>query len=159
MAKLKYQPVSHDHETFLKDALKREGFRKAYEDLEEEYTLVREMLTARSKSGLTQEAVAKSMRTTKSAVSRLESAGKHAPSLTTLRKYAQAVGCRLEIKLVPSPSSDRSTRSAKQLRAERISRSPLDVPPIQARTSREELVEIARKERGRASGRSRRVQR
>ncbi len=117
MAELKYQPVSHNHKTFLKNALKREGFRKAYEDLEEEYILIREMLAARSKSGLTQEAVAESMRTTKSAVSRLESAGKHAPSLATLRKYAQAVGCRLEIKLVPKASSNRSTGRAKKLSA------------------------------------------
>lgn len=101
MTELKYQPVPHDHEAFLKKALRRKEFREAYEDLEEEYTLVREMLAARSKSGLTQEAVAERMGTTKSAVSRLEAAGKHAPSLTTLKKYAQAVGCHLEIKLVP----------------------------------------------------------
>ncbi len=118
MAELKYRPVSHNHKTFLKKALKREGFRKAYEDLEEEYSLIREMLAARSKSGLTQEAVAESMRTTKSAVSRLESAGKHTPSLTTLRKYAQAVGCRLKIKLVPNASSHRSTRGARKLHAD-----------------------------------------
>src|SRR3989339_2278320 len=101
MAELKYEPVSHDHKAFLKNAQKREGFRKAYNDLAEEYSLVREMLSARSKSGLPQEAVAELMGTTKSAVSRLESAGKHAPSLTTLKRYAQAVGCSLEIKLVP----------------------------------------------------------
>lgn len=114
MAELKYDPVSHDHKVFLKNAQKREGFRKAYEDLEEEYILVREMLSARSKSGLTQEAVAELMGTTKSAVSRLESAGKHAPSLTTLRKYAQAVGCNLEIRLVPR--SHHSTGRAKKQR-------------------------------------------
>jgi transcriptional regulator with XRE-family HTH domain len=45
------------------------------------------------------------MGTTKSAVSRLEAGGKHAPSLTTLKKYAHAVGCRLEIKLVPDSCS------------------------------------------------------
>ena len=118
MAELRYRPVSHNHRRFLKNALKREGFRKAYEDLGEEYSLIREMLAARSKSGLTQEAVAESMRTTKSAVSRLESTGKHAPSLTTLRKYAQAVGCHLEIKLVPNSSSNRSTRRARKLRAD-----------------------------------------
>lgn len=100
MADLKYQPVPHDHEKFLKKANRRDGFRKAYENLEEEYSLIREMLSARSKSGLTQEAVAKLMKTTKSAVSRLESAGKHAPSVTTLKKYAEAVGCHLEIRLV-----------------------------------------------------------
>jgi DNA-binding XRE family transcriptional regulator len=100
MAELKYEPVFHDHKAFLKNAQKSEGFSKAYNDLEEEYTFVREMLSARSKSGLTQEAVAELMGTTKSAVSRLESAGKHAPSLTTLKKYARAVGCDLKIKFI-----------------------------------------------------------
>jgi DNA-binding XRE family transcriptional regulator len=107
MADLKYKPVPHDDTTFLKRARKREGFIEAYDGLEEEYTLVREMLTARSNSGLTQEAVAERMGTTKSAVSRLESAGKHAPSITTLKKYAQAVGCDLEIKFVPKGSPTR----------------------------------------------------
>ena len=102
MTDLKYQPVTHDHTSFLKKALKRKGFRKVYEELEEEYALAREMLSARARFGLTQEAVAELMGTTKSAVSRLEAADKHAPSLTTLKKYAQAVGCRLEIKLVPN---------------------------------------------------------
>jgi DNA-binding XRE family transcriptional regulator len=101
MADLKYQAVPHDHEAFLKKARKRKGFRKAYKELEEEYRLIREMLGARIMKGLTQEAVAALMGTTKSAVSRLEKAGKHTPSLTTLKKYAQAVGCRLEIRLVP----------------------------------------------------------
>ena len=115
MADVKYKPVSHDHEAFLNKASKRTGFRKAYEDLEEEYRLTREMLAARSKFGLTQEAVAELMGTTKSAVSRLEAAGKHAPSLTTLKKYARAVGCRLEIKLVPNAHlTKRSTRAVKK---------------------------------------------
>lgn len=115
MADLKYKPVSHDHGAFLKKASKRKGFRKAYKELEEEYKLTREMLSARSKFGLTQEAVADLMGTTKSAVSRLEGAGKHAPSLTTLKRYAQAVGCRLEIKLVPNVRmSKRSPRAVKK---------------------------------------------
>ena len=101
MSELDYKPVSHDHEAFLKKALNRKEFREAYEGLAEEYALAKEMLAARSRSGLTQEAVAELMGTTKSAVSRLEAGGKHAPSLTTLKKYAHAVGCRLEIKLVP----------------------------------------------------------
>jgi DNA-binding XRE family transcriptional regulator len=117
MADIKYKPVTHDHEAFLKKALKRKGFKKAYEELEEEYRLTREMLAARSKYGLTQEAVAERMGTTKSAVSRLEAAGKHTPSLSTLQKYARAVGCRLEIKLVPATRlTKRSTRAAKKLK-------------------------------------------
>lgn len=101
MADLKYQPIPYDHKGFLEKTKKREGFQKAYEDLAEEYALVREMLTARARLGLSQEAVAERMGTTKSAISRLEAAGKHAPSLTTLKKYAHAVGCHLEIKFVP----------------------------------------------------------
>jgi transcriptional regulator with XRE-family HTH domain len=119
MADLKYKPVPHDHEAFLKDARKREGFRKTYENLEEEYLLVREMLSARSRSGLTQEAVAERMGTTKSSVSRLESAGKHAPSLTTLKKYAKAVGCDLEIKLVPKASTTKRSTGSHKKRASR----------------------------------------
>ena len=97
---LKYEPVQHDHEAFLREARKRKGFSEKYEELQDEYDLIGQMLSARSKAGLTQEAVAESMGTTKSAVSRLESGGKHTPSLTSLKKYAHAVGCRLEIRLV-----------------------------------------------------------
>lgn len=101
MPDLKFKPVPHDHNAFLEKAKKGEGFKKAYDDLEEEYALVKEMLAARSRVGLSQEAVAELMGTTKSAISRLEAAGKHSPSLTTLKKYAHAVGCHLEIKFVP----------------------------------------------------------
>ena len=101
MADFKYEPVTHDHKEFLEKAGKRKGFKKAYEELEEEYALAKEMLAARARVGLSQEAVAEIMGTTKSAISRLEAVGKHAPSLNTLKKYAHAVGCHLEIKLVP----------------------------------------------------------
>src|SRR4030095_5301734 len=102
MAELKYHPVPHNREECHKKALKRKGFQQAYEELGEEYALIRELLRARSRAGLTQEAVAERMGTTKSAVSRLEAAGKHSPSVTTLKKYAQAVGCEIEIRLVPA---------------------------------------------------------
>jgi DNA-binding XRE family transcriptional regulator len=102
MANLNYKPVAHDHERFLARASKRKGFAEAYEALELEYQLASQMLKARSKAGLTQDAVAELMGTTKSAISRLESAGKkHAPSIATLQRYAQAVGCDLQVKLVP----------------------------------------------------------
>jgi DNA-binding XRE family transcriptional regulator len=100
MAELKYKPVSHDHTAFLAKARTRRGFSEAYEALELEYQVTDQMLKARSRAGLTQDAVAERMGTTKSAVSRLESAGKHAPSLATLKRYASAVGCELQVKLV-----------------------------------------------------------
>lgn len=100
MPKSEYAPVSHDHQAFLARALKRKGFDSAYEGLEGEYRLVRELLNARVGAGLTQEAVAASMGTTKSAVSRLESVGGPSPSVSTLERYARAVGCEVEIRLV-----------------------------------------------------------
>jgi DNA-binding XRE family transcriptional regulator len=102
MARDNYNPVPHDHEAFLERALARKGFREAYAGLENEYRLICELLAARLEAGLTQEEVAASMGTTKSAVSRLEAAGKHSPSVATLTKYAKAVGCEVEIKLVPT---------------------------------------------------------
>jgi ribosome-binding protein aMBF1 (putative translation factor) len=107
MAELKYEPVRHDHKAFLEKALRRRGFREAYDALEVEYALAREMLSARTRAGLTQETVATRMGTTKSAVSRLETAGKHAPSVASLKKYAEAVGCKLQIKLVPQQTTRR----------------------------------------------------
>ena len=104
MADLKFQPVAHDHKAFLEKAAKRRGFDAAYQAREVEYALAGEMLAARARAGLTQEAVAVRMGTTKSAISRLESAGKHAPSLATLKRYASAVGCELQVKLVPQKS-------------------------------------------------------
>ena len=102
MADLKYQPVVHDHQAFLARASRRKGFAKAYDALELEYQLAKQMLKARARAGLTQDVVAQRMGTTKSAISRLESAGKkHAPSIATIQRYAQADGCDLQVKLVP----------------------------------------------------------
>lgn len=105
MTDLKYQPVRHDHEAFVEKARARKGFTEAYDALELEYQLAGQMLKARSRAGLTQDAVAERMGTTKSAISRLESAGKHAPSLATLKRYAHAVGCELQVKLVPQKAT------------------------------------------------------
>ena len=101
MAELKYSPVTHDHKAFLAKARARRGFNEAYEALELEYELASQLLKARTRAGLTQDAVAERMGTTKSAISRLEGSGKHAPSLTTLQRYARAVGCNLQVRLVP----------------------------------------------------------
>jgi DNA-binding XRE family transcriptional regulator len=105
MAELKYKPVPHDYKAFLAKASARKGFKEAYDALELEYKVASQMLRARARAGLTQDAVAEKMGTTKSAISRLESAGKHAPSLATLKRYAQAVGCDLQVKLVPQKAA------------------------------------------------------
>ena len=80
-------------------------FSTANDELDTEYTLLREFLSARQRAGLTQAEVAEKMGTKPPAVTRLETAlsgNRHSPTIATLKKYAQAVGCKLEIHLVPS---------------------------------------------------------
>ena len=105
MTDIKFKPVRHDHKAFVEKASKRKGFVEAYDALALEYQLANQMLKARSRAGLTQDAVAERMGTTKSAVSRLEAATKHAPSIATLRRYASAVGCELQVRLVPQKAA------------------------------------------------------
>lgn len=54
------------------------------------------LIAARKKSGLTQLTVARRMGVPQSVVGRLES-GSHSPTLTTLARYADAIGARLEV--------------------------------------------------------------
>ena len=91
------------HEELVNKALKNDDVRKEYEALEPEFNLLREMLKARNDAGLSQADVAKLMGTKAPAITRLESSltsGVHSPSIATLKKYAEAVGCQLDIKLV-----------------------------------------------------------
>ncbi len=105
MADLGYKPVRHNHRAILAAAHKRPGFTEAYNALALEYQILDQLLRARKRAGLTQEAVAQRMDTTKSAISRLERAVAHAPSVKTLKRYANAVGCDVQVKLVPRKSA------------------------------------------------------
>ena len=75
----------------------------AYQNMSPEFSLLRQMLKARQRAGLSQAEIASRMGTKAPAVTRLESSlsnGKHSPSMATLRRYAHAVGCELEVNLV-----------------------------------------------------------
>ena len=61
--------------------------------------LVADLVAARTAAEMTQEEVAVRMWTTKSAVSRLESGVCTRPTLTTIEKYAVAVGASVEIRV------------------------------------------------------------
>src|SRR5436309_1581220 len=105
------------HKAFVKKLLKQPAVKAEYDAQAEEFALLDELLKARRQAGLTQAEVAARMGTKTPAVARLEAGGgsqRHSPSVATLRKYAQAVGCRLEIRLLP-----------------RSKRKPKDEPPVQ----------------------------
>ncbi|MCA1795772.1 MAG: helix-turn-helix domain-containing protein [Desulfobacteraceae bacterium] len=73
-------------------------YAEAFADMEEEFTLVRELINARIRSGLTQKQLAEKMGTTQSSVARLES-GSSLPSLRSLKRYACATGSKMRIYL------------------------------------------------------------
>jgi transcriptional regulator with XRE-family HTH domain len=104
------------HKVFVKKMLKKPAVKAEYDAQAEEFALLDELLKARRQAGLTQAAVAALMGTKTPAVARLEGGGggqRHSPSVATLRKYARAVGCRLEIRLRPhdggKPKAEQST--------------------------------------------------
>ena len=96
------------HEELKQKALRNPEVKAEYDSLAKEFALFDELLKARMNAGLTQAEVADRMGTKTPAIARLEAGGgnkQHSPSITTLRKYAHAVGCHVEIKLVPEEKS------------------------------------------------------
>ncbi|WP_337183240.1 helix-turn-helix transcriptional regulator [Shinella sp.] len=74
-------------------------FRQEYEKADAEFGLIETLVHARTKAKLSQAEIAKRIGTTQSAIARLEGGGV-SPSLSTLRRYAEATGAKLEINLV-----------------------------------------------------------
>ncbi|MCX2698716.1 helix-turn-helix domain-containing protein [Ochrobactrum chromiisoli] len=74
-------------------------FRKEYEKADGEFALVEALVTARTDAKMSQADVAKRIGTTQSAIARLEG-GKVSPSISTLRRYAEATGSKLKINLI-----------------------------------------------------------
>ncbi len=92
------------HKQIVSKLLKNPAVKAEVEKLNrEEFAILDQILAARKAAGLSQAQVAKRMGTQAPAIARLESAlatGKHSPSLSTLRKYAAALGKRVELHLV-----------------------------------------------------------
>src|ERR1017187_1108223 len=83
-------------EEWMKDS----QYRREYVALEEEFSLVSALIEARTRAGLTQEQVARRMKTSQAVIARLEGGGSR-PSTRTLGRYAQATGSRLRISFEP----------------------------------------------------------
>uniref|UniRef100_A6VT13 Transcriptional regulator, XRE family n=1 Tax=Marinomonas sp. (strain MWYL1) TaxID=400668 RepID=A6VT13_MARMS len=77
-------------------ALTNTEVRAEYDQLENEFAFINQLLSMRVQAGLTQEQLAKRMHTQKSNISRLER-GNANPSWTTLLKYAHACGFELNL--------------------------------------------------------------
>ncbi|MBI2979846.1 MAG: helix-turn-helix transcriptional regulator [Chloroflexi bacterium] len=83
-----------------KRLLKDSEFKKEYEAFEPEHKLASALIRLRLAKGLTQEQLAKLLNTKQESITRLESGGS-LPSLSTVRKVANALDAEVEINLRP----------------------------------------------------------
>lgn len=91
-------PVTESFAEWRKDP----EYVKEYEALEEEFALAEALIEARAKNNMTQDQVAERMGTSRTAIARLEGANGN-PSLSTLRRFAEATGTRLRVSFEPQP--------------------------------------------------------
>ena len=98
---------------------KEPEFKKEYEALADEFALYAACLHARRRAHLSQAEVAKRMGTSQPAVARIESGtAKTLPGWNTIRRYAQAIGCRVKIEFEPVATPARRQRVlAKRVKA------------------------------------------
>jgi transcriptional regulator with XRE-family HTH domain len=71
-------------------------FQVEYEAADAEFALIEALVRARTHANLSQAELAKRIGTTQSAIARLEG-GRVSPSVSTLRRYAEATGAKLKI--------------------------------------------------------------
>lgn len=90
-----------NYQDFLKEQLQNEEFKKEYEALEPEFSIIQAMLDARKSSGLTQKDLADRTGIAQADISKLEN-GNANPSLKTLQRLADGMGMKLKLEFVPA---------------------------------------------------------
>ena len=83
----------------LAEQMKNEDFRKEYEALEPEFTIMQAMIDARNAEGLTQKELSKRSGIAQGDISKMEN-GNANPSVRTLQRLAAAMGKSLHIEFV-----------------------------------------------------------
>ncbi|MDR2892801.1 MAG: helix-turn-helix domain-containing protein [Deltaproteobacteria bacterium] len=84
----------------LPKMLENPEFAAAWEEAREEFAIAREIIRTRVAAGMSQKELAEKIGTTQSVIARLES-GAHTPSVSTLKRVAEATHAKLRIELVP----------------------------------------------------------
>jgi len=100
----KFAPVAFDPLAYAAQRGREDAaFRASFEALDDEFKALDVLLRARRDAGLTQAEVAQRMGIAPASLARIEASvgsRRHAPSLATLRKYAQACGKKLALVFV-----------------------------------------------------------
>ncbi len=110
----KKYPASTSIEPYFKKQMNSAAFRRAYEELEPEFAIIRQIIDLRLKRKMTQEQLAKRMGTAQPSIARMESRGK-VKNLDYLQRIANALNARVEVRLVPRTASGGSRRASKKV--------------------------------------------
>ncbi len=114
MAKMKRQfAPSVAFETVLAEHMKDPAFRNAYDELEPEFAIIRQIIDLRIKRKMSQSQLAKRMGTQQPSIARMEARGR-VKNLDYLQRVADALDARLEVRLVPRKAT---ARTAGKMRA------------------------------------------
>ena len=89
---IEYRPWSELRAKYMRDP----EFKRAYDDLELEFSLISAILDARTKKGMTQKKLAEKVGTKQSAIARFE-AGNANPTLSFLKKLSRALDLKLTV--------------------------------------------------------------
>lgn len=89
-----------NYKDFLNEQLRDDDFKKEYDALEAEFSIIQALLDARKNSGLTQMDLAERTGIAQADISKLEN-GNANPSLKTLQRLAEGMGMRLKVEFVP----------------------------------------------------------
>lgn len=81
---------------FLKEQLQDTELKTEYDALEPEFAIIRAMIEARERQGITQKELADRTGIAQADISKLEN-GNANPSIRTLKRLASGLGCRLRI--------------------------------------------------------------
>lgn len=101
---------------YLKEQLKRPEFRAAYDELEEEYRIITQIIRFRLRKNLTRAQLANLAGTSPSAIARLESGNFRNMKLGFLARVAGVLELRLEIRFLPL--KDRRTKGSTEALAD-----------------------------------------
>lgn len=84
---------------YIAEQMDDPAFKKAWKDLDPEFQVLKAMISAREKTGISQAELARRIGTKQSVISRLERGAFSKATLETIKKVADALDMRLEIKL------------------------------------------------------------
>ena len=97
---MKKKPKFVSAEALHKKWMRDTEYAREYEKLEPEFTIARSIIEARIKKNISQAELAKKMGTGQAVISRLEGANA-SPSLSLIKRLANALNLKVELKFTP----------------------------------------------------------